>query len=283
MKKLLALLFITALFAVACGEKHDKNAEVIKKDSTVNYTYPTNGQIEFSGILWDVIENTEPEGLANNFNLCKSTNVFVDDRGRLHLRISKIDDEWFGAELQTKTVLGLGDYLIHLDSNAIAIDSNCKLSFSAKSDYNRRFSGMTEAGIRIFGRAIEPPDGFIEYFAYSTEHKFASVEFPTFQRSKVIGSSIYIVSVQSNMLSYAVRLGSEMEHSKYLHEFSVDKKTKPNSDYENRITFMKPSGQMKAIIRFHLNDFDANPASDEVIIVIPRFEFLSPDNFIAGK
>lgn len=279
MKYLLILAAIAVLLA-SCTEGQ-KNEEVSLKD-TLTYTFPIDSKIEFSGYTWEVIEKGETSDILSDINLSKSENVYTDNLGRLYLKIKRIDGIWYGAELISKDIFGLGDYIFHLDSNSIEIDSLSTLSLSAQSSYQRRFSGLLEAGMRFYGTVVDPPDGFIEYYTYTTEHKYASVEYPKVSRKSIDRNSIHIISVQSGLLSYANRLGDELDKSKFLAEFSIDKSNQTSNDSEDRITFQKPNPKMRASIKFSINDFENTYQKDEIIVRLSKFVFLSPE-IIAEK
>jgi hypothetical protein len=78
--------------------------------STVRGTKPstTPKTIEFSGYRWEVREAANNPG--GSTNLYDVGNSWIDDRGFLHLRISKKDDHWTSAEIWLTSSLGYGSY-----------------------------------------------------------------------------------------------------------------------------------------------------------------------------
>lgn len=64
--------------------------------------------LHFSGYEWEV--NQRPTDSAGVMFENRASNVNVDDKGRLHLRIAREGSRWTCAELQLKRSLGYGTY-----------------------------------------------------------------------------------------------------------------------------------------------------------------------------
>ncbi len=276
MKKVFLMAVFIATLIVSCNKSENQDPALGTNKISETYTYPENGILKFSGISWRVFENTETMGLVDNYTMTIINNAFTDSRGRLHLLITKGDDNWFGAELKSENSLGQGDLVAYLDSNSFPIHKDCMFSFGSEMHFDRKFNGLTESGIRIYGQAIEPPDGFIEYYAYNTDRKFASVEYPKVKLSDLMGNTLHIVSVQSNLLSFATRRGTLLDHSHYLYEYSVSKDIKRDMRQEDKIYFTKPSQDLHAFLRFSLSGIENSPDKDTIEIIIPKIDFLSP-------
>ena len=77
--------------------------------------------IRFSGYDWSI----RPSGFGgpgpNNWD---EDNVWVEGDGSLHLRLSRRNDKWYGAEVLTKDRLGFGRYQFHLLGRVDALDPN---------------------------------------------------------------------------------------------------------------------------------------------------------------
>jgi hypothetical protein len=65
-------------------------------------------QLRFSGFDWDV--RTEPSGRGGSTNEYHPANAWVDDEGRLHLRITRGAGGWKCSEVRLKDPLGYGTY-----------------------------------------------------------------------------------------------------------------------------------------------------------------------------
>ena len=83
--------------------------------------------IDFSGATWIVKAPGSKIGPGPNYFSDSSSNVWVDTRGRLHLRISKSRGKWWSAEVIGSRSLGHGTYTWTLDSRVDAINPNAVL------------------------------------------------------------------------------------------------------------------------------------------------------------
>jgi hypothetical protein len=77
--------------------------------------------ISFSGYDWAVKSSVEgshtwPVGPGQNYFSASSENVWVDEQGRLHLKITKNDGKWYCAEIRCLEEFGYGTYHFYLSS-----------------------------------------------------------------------------------------------------------------------------------------------------------------------
>jgi hypothetical protein len=77
--------------------------------------------IRFSGQTW-FIKNGNGLGPGNNNWYEK--NVYVDREGNLHLRINKIEDKWYCAEIFTEDTVKWGEYTFFVSTNLEKLDKN---------------------------------------------------------------------------------------------------------------------------------------------------------------
>ncbi len=81
--------------------------------------------IEFSGITWWVKDSRDmTKGPGNNYWSDDKESVWVDAEGSLHLKIRKVRDKWFSAEVISVKPFGYGDYTFFLASNVEEYDPN---------------------------------------------------------------------------------------------------------------------------------------------------------------
>jgi hypothetical protein len=92
-------------------------------------------KINFSGYDWLVKTSLDPVGPGPNYFSDSSGNVWIDERGRLHLRISQdATGRWQAAEAVMQTSLGYGTYRFVLDSPVDNLDPNVVLGLFTWSD-----------------------------------------------------------------------------------------------------------------------------------------------------
>jgi hypothetical protein len=82
--------------------------------------YPT---IQFSGYEWAVKAGVSLGPGPNDFS-SSSNNVWVDDQGRLHLKITQTDQKWSCAEVYMMQSLGYGNYTFQASSRVDLLDKN---------------------------------------------------------------------------------------------------------------------------------------------------------------
>lgn len=100
--------------------------------------------IEFAGEEWLVKFSPERirRGPGPNLWSDHTENVWVDDQGYLHLRLSKVDDQWFCAEVMSRRHFGRGTYSFQIAGSIDSFDPNVVLglftwSTRAKKDHHR--------------------------------------------------------------------------------------------------------------------------------------------------
>jgi len=106
--KKIAILF-TILFILSIAAYSQKTAE--KRE-----------MLYFSGYEWYKRESNGYEGPGRNLFLAE--NVWLDDKGQIHLKIRYIDGKWTCAETFTKEAFGYGDYYFFVRGRVDELDPN---------------------------------------------------------------------------------------------------------------------------------------------------------------
>ena len=89
---------------------------------------PSRGEriIEFSGYEWTVRDHgSDLSGPVPN--LWDASNVWLDENGKLHLRITQAADGWHSAEVTMTQPLGFGRYQFQIDAPIDQLDPNVVL------------------------------------------------------------------------------------------------------------------------------------------------------------
>ena len=66
--------------------------------------------VQFSGYQWETRQATNGPGESTSDSAYDSANVWTDQRGYLHLRVTKRDGHWASAEVKLSRSLGYGSY-----------------------------------------------------------------------------------------------------------------------------------------------------------------------------
>jgi len=77
--------------------------------------------INFSGQNWFIKSGNVIGPGNNNWN---NNNVSVDSDGNLHLRINKVDDKWYCAEIFTEDFAPWGEYFFFVSTDIEKLDKN---------------------------------------------------------------------------------------------------------------------------------------------------------------
>ena len=106
--------------------------------------------LRFSGFEWKV--RTQPGDYGAKTNEYSFDNVYVDESGALHMRLSRNDRGWVCSELQTVRSLGYGDYAVDIRD---ASHLEPAVMFSAYTYFERATDGdHRELAIHITRRGI---------------------------------------------------------------------------------------------------------------------------------
>jgi hypothetical protein len=101
----------------------DRNVLAVGLAEGPMLTRPTSKTLRFSGYEWEMRQVASDRGGTRN--LYDASNAWTDDRGFLHLRIRKKENEWTTAEVILKRSLGYGSYrfvvrdISHLEPAAV--------------------------------------------------------------------------------------------------------------------------------------------------------------------
>lgn len=121
-------------------------------------------QLSFAGLIW----NIRPDSLSDpGPNHWSSSNAWVDDNGRLHLKLSKVDGVWYAVELATVEHLGFGTYQFWLDTPVNAYDPNvvfAMFNYPAKQGLD----GTNEIDVE-FGKWGVPDAPELDYVIYPSK------------------------------------------------------------------------------------------------------------------
>jgi hypothetical protein len=90
----------------------------------------STGDLQFSGISWRVKSSGAGKlGPGPNYFSDSTKNVFVDNQGYLHLKITKEGNTWQCAEVISIPTYGYGTYVFSVASNVADIDKNVVMGF----------------------------------------------------------------------------------------------------------------------------------------------------------
>ena len=115
--------------------------------------------IEFSGYTWQLKSSEEGIGPGPNFFSDSPDNVWVDSRGRLHLKLTYSNGRWYCAEVINTESLGHGRYSFQLDSPVSDFDPNVVLGLFTWSDDPDHSNREIDYEFSRWGNARNPMNG----------------------------------------------------------------------------------------------------------------------------
>jgi hypothetical protein len=103
-------------------------------------------QLEWSGINWTVKRTVQNIAVSPGPNLFNSdeNNVFIDNNGWLHVKITNPTGQWLCSELIADTSLGYGTYTFNLKSRVDNMDVNTVLGIFTWDDIAQYSASMQE-------------------------------------------------------------------------------------------------------------------------------------------
>ena len=110
---------VVGLLMVSASQAQSVTNEIVASGPAASQTevdqwkdFPSGRTIQFSGYSWRVKGNgsTRKYGPGGYPFGTSEKSVWVDEQGRLHLRVTKIDEVWHSAEVRLTKPLGYGDY-----------------------------------------------------------------------------------------------------------------------------------------------------------------------------
>jgi hypothetical protein len=115
--------------------------------------------VEFSGYTWEVKSSEEAVGPGPNYFSDAADNVWVDRRGRLHLKLTYSEGRWHCAEVINTESLGLGRYTFELGSPVSDFDPNVVLGLFTWSDYPAYHNREIDIEFSRWARMDDPTNG----------------------------------------------------------------------------------------------------------------------------
>jgi len=92
--------------------------------------YQSGDTLSFSGYQWVTKEsNDRHTGPGRNYFAGGRENVWVDDKGRMHIRMTHSNGHWYCAEARLVESLGYGKYIFDVEANSQKLDKNLVVGF----------------------------------------------------------------------------------------------------------------------------------------------------------
>ncbi|MDP6631411.1 MAG: glycoside hydrolase family 16 protein [Kiritimatiellia bacterium] len=242
--------------------------------------------ITFAGRTWEVRQSASPAAAGENCWAGDVHNAWVDDRGRLHLKITRRGDVWTCAEIYSSDSYGYGTYTFRVASAVGAMDRNVVLGLFTWDNDAPRAGKLHEIDIeftpwsRVFGEnlhySVQPvmgPDTDNGQYDERTDGVFMPGD---------IGMSVHRFTWTPGYVDFASMSGPS-ETGAVLHSwrFTADNPARRSNDttLATPVLIPTPSGSTTVRINLWLNDGDSDRYGDapsdgrEVEVIIDQFTY----------
>mgnify|MGYP000341885782 CR=1 FL=1 len=221
--------------------------------------------ITFSGYQWVVKDSGNAKtGPGQNYFSDSEENVWVDEQGRLHLRITKGDDgKWYCAEVYTTEPLGYGEYVFYVTGRIDQMDKNVVLGLFNYLDDEHEIDIEICNGWMLYGGnvlfAVKPdilfgPDRSVDRFNMNLDNSPESGKGKSTHKFVWNRNSIFFKSIYGHHYT-------QPENSYIIHNWCYTGENIP-----------EPMG-LKPHINLWLDKGNQPTDNEEIEIIIDRFEF----------
>jgi hypothetical protein len=86
-------------------------------------------KILFSNYEWNIKSSSRKVGPGLNYFSSSSENVYVDEKGKLHLKVIKKDDQLYSTEISLTESLGYGEYSFKIENDFTSFEDDIVFGF----------------------------------------------------------------------------------------------------------------------------------------------------------
>lgn len=105
--------------------------------------------ISFGGLSWTVRSTTAPAGPGPNYFSDSTDDVWVDEQGRLHLRVVQRGGNWWCTQVSSIGQVSYGTYVFYVAGNVHWMDQNIVLGLFTWDDNASDVGHLSEIDIEI--------------------------------------------------------------------------------------------------------------------------------------
>lgn len=193
------------IFTISCS-----SSSILEEDELPE---PTDRVISFSGFEWIVrTSGTAEQGPGPNLFSDSKENVWVDDQGRLHLKIVEKGGLWYCAGITQRHSLSHGKYIFYVSSDVSKLDQNVVGGlFTYMND---------EEEIDIEFSKWSDPDNMDSQFAVQPSHKPANKV--RYDLNLNGGPSVHAFDWQKDHIDFISMRGHDLEadESNIIHQWN---------------------------------------------------------------
>lgn len=243
-----------------------------------------SGDIFFSGYGWNKKASAFPVGPGPNFFSASDKNVWLDDQGYLHLKITKEGTQWRAAELISTANMGYGTYIFTVASNLTTFNEKVVLGLftwddntfyeQANSEVDIEFSRWNNATDTLLTTFGVQPIIFDNPVAYE-ERKSK----PLMQVSTLKGVTTHAFTWKSDEITWVSYVGDTYPGTQEIGNWRFDLNNQPRTKIEggkvsNPIVIPAPGTTTNARMNLWLLGGQAPTNGQEVEVVMKSFKYI---------
>jgi len=254
-----------AIFVIAKDYKPpllDGEKELPEKIFKASYYYKIfqRGVLDFSGYKWIISSSKIPIGPGPNYFSSHPSDIFIDEKGRLHLKIVKRNEKWFCSAVILSQNLGYGTYIFYLSSRFDLFDKNTVVGLFTWDNNAPEFNY----------REID-----IEFSKWGNDN-FSNSQFvmqPSIYPKNIFRFNIFLDNDKTTHF-FKWTAKSILFQSLYGHKIKPENNKDIIAKWVYKGKDVPPTGGERAMINFWL--VDGKPPSDEkeYEVIIEKFEFI---------
>jgi hypothetical protein len=247
----------------------------------------TGNKVEFAGKTW-TIKSGDNLGPGPNAFSSFYGDVFVDEDGRLHMKIAKHDEKWYATEVVCEENTGYGTYTFTVKGDFVNMPENLVVGLftwdtytfteQANSEVDIEFSkwGNTDS-TNTLTYSVQPVN-FGEYYPERSHHVNTDP-------SNIIGVSTHVFTWTDTLISWQSYVGATTDASKMFASWEFDDSNPARIKYEgdnqsNPVVIPAPGDSTNARINFWILPHISPAPTDEMEheIIIEDYQYMPLEN-----
>ena len=261
------LLSLSMVFSAGCEQSNPE--DVLARNGDV---------VNFAGRKWNIKSSTTQVGPGPNYFSKRYSDVWVDDKGYLHMSIAKHDGIWYSSEVISQDNLGYGKYSFTIQGNPMQFAKNVVLGLFTWDDSTFVSDGNSEVDIEFsrWGSANN-----VNPTTFSVQPLSNGINFPertysaSIDSSEIIGVSTHEFIWTDTLITWRSYRGNRDSGQPDFANWSFNLNHPPRVKSEGGqnslpIVIPAPGLRTNARINFWTLSFDANGPSNglehEVVI-----------------
>lgn len=221
------------------------------------FDYYGGDTLEFSGYSWAIKESFDKHtGPGRNYFSGSKENVWVDEDGKLHLKLRYKNDRWYCSEVQMLKSLGYGKYIFFIDRLPQPLDKDVVIGlFMYDHTDTSNFHKEIDIEFSKWGKDVD----------LNTQYVIQPYEEKAFRFDSDLN--------RPTRHEFSVRKRKITFNSRYEHGINPDSVGQIYKDWKYKPEIAYKTGHEKVSINVWLYKASEPSNLKEMEVVISRFEF----------